>query len=79
MERTIKRRVLLMLKDGVLTFDEVVKLSGVSRYTVYRWCKAAGIDARATRMRRAFRHWEASALDRRKKPHADVQPPLLAR
>jgi hypothetical protein len=67
MDRQVRDCALRALASGAVTFDEAVKLAGVARSTVFRWCRAAGVDWREARSRRAWREWEKAAGGRRRR------------
>lgn len=55
-----KAAAVRMLMSGTLTFDEVVKLACVSRFTLYRWAKELGFDPRQRRAARAQAAWDSA-------------------
>lgn len=48
----MKRRVLLLLRRGLITVTEAAMVAAVDKSTVSRWCDAAGIDPGAARLRK---------------------------
>ncbi len=57
----IRLKVLALLSAGELTVADVMRLSrhNVSRPTVDKWVREAGIDSRKARLRRASRVWKS--------------------
>lgn len=46
----MKRRVLNLLRRGLITVSEAAMIAAVDKSTVSRWCDAARIDAGAARL-----------------------------
>lgn len=49
--------ILAAIRRGELTIPEAATLSGICRVTLWRWCKAAHIDAAAARKSRIGLIW----------------------
>ena len=50
----MKRRVLNLLRRGLITISEAAMIAAVDKSTVSRWCDAARIDAGAARLHKVM-------------------------
>jgi hypothetical protein len=67
----VRRAVLALLAQGMITIPEAARLGDVSRPLIRHWCKRAEIDWRKARAARLLRAWNKELSRKVNRVHAN--------